>query len=372
MSRMARNLGKTGNRTTAQLDRLIATLRYGTTNVVGLLVLLAALAGLFSVLMPTTFPHATTLQAMMFQIPELGLLSLAMTVPLVSGGINLAIIATANLAGLLMAWILTAVMPPDASGATLALWLAGALAAGLMICIVVGLVTGLLVAAVGVHPILVTLGTMTLLHGLGIYFTRGRTLSGFPDALILISNKTVLGIPISFLVFAVVALFIHVLLTRTELGVRIHMIGSNLEATRYSGVDTHRVQVWVYIISSVLCWLAAIIMMARFNSAGADIARSYLLITILAAILGGVDPYGGFGRIVGLFIALWILQTIASGFNLMDISPHLALASWGLILLLVMAAKRIAASFHLAPKASRSWSHAEPGSTPNRSPEESS
>jgi simple sugar transport system permease protein len=118
------------------------------------------------------------------------------------------------------------------------------------------------------------------------------------------------------------------------------MIGSNLEATRFSGVDTRRVQVWVYLISSVLCWLAAIIMMGRFNSAGADIAQSYLLITILAAILGGVDPYGGFGEVGGLFVALWILQAVASGFNLMNVSPHLALASWGMILLLVMAVKR--------------------------------
>jgi simple sugar transport system permease protein len=120
------------------------------------------------------------------------------------------------------------------------------------------------------------------------------------------------------------------------------MIGSNLEATRFSGVNTRRVQVWVYLISSLLCWLAAVVMMARFNAAGADIAQSYLLITILAAILGGVDPYGGFGRIAGLFVALWTLQVIASGFNLMSISPHLALASWGLILLAVMAFKRIA------------------------------
>lgn len=340
----------TGNRTNDRLDRLLATFRAGTTNVVGLLTLLAVLAVLFTILEPATFPRATTLQAMMFQIPELGLLTLAMTIPLISGGINLAIIATANQAGLLMAWILTAVMPPDVTGASLGFWIAAALAIGLISCIVVGLLTGLLVAVIGVHPILVTLGTMTLLHGFSIYFTRGRTLSGFPDALTLVSNNTILGVPISFFVFTVIAILAHVLLTRTELGIRIHMIGSNLEATRYSGVDTRKVQVWVYVISSVLCWLAAVVMMARFNSAGADIAQSYLLITILAAILGGVDPYGGFGRIVGLFIALLILQVIASGFNLLDISPHLALASWGLILLMVMAVKRISASFHIAPR----------------------
>lgn len=342
-----RGLGELNGRLSSDLDRVIRSLRHGAISIAGLIALLAVLVGLFSLFMPTSFPRATTLQAMMFQIPELGLLSLAMAIPLISGGINLAIIATANQAGLLMAWILTAVMRQDASGVTLALWLAGALAAGLMSCIVVGLVTGALVAVLGVHPILVTLGTMTLLHGGSIFFTRGRTLSGFPDALTAISNRTVWGVPISFVLFAIVALAAHVLLTRTKLGVRIHMIGSNLESTRFSGVDTRRVQVRVYVISSVLCWLAAVIMMARFNSAGADIAQSYLLITVLAAILGGVDPYGGFGRIAGLFIALWLLQVIASGFNLMNVSPHLALASWGAILLVVMTVKRFAPRFAL-------------------------
>ncbi|WP_176480172.1 ABC transporter permease [Mesorhizobium sp. WSM3859] len=222
----------------------------------------------------------------------------------------------------------------------MAFWIAGALCAGLILCSLVGLVTGFLVASVGVHPILVTLGTMTLLHGTSIYLTRGRTLSGFPEALISIANETFFGIPFSFILFAMVAAAVHVLMTRTPLGIRIHMIGSNLEGTRYSGVDTDRVLIWVYLLSSVLCWLAAVIMMARFNSAGADIAQSYLLITVLAAILGGIDPYGGFGRIAGLFLALLILQVVASGFNILGLSPQLALTAWGAILLIVIAVKR--------------------------------
>ena len=197
--------GGAGRGLAADFDRLLAAARRGAGGVTGLLALLLALAAFFSLVEPTTFPRGTTLQAMMFQLPELGLLSLAMAIPLVSGGINLAIIATANQAGLLMAWILTALMPPDAGGPALALWLAGALAAGLLLCVLVGLVTGLMVAMLGVHPILVTLGTMTLLHGFSIYLTRGRTLSGFPDALVAISNETLVGIPISFLLFLVVA-----------------------------------------------------------------------------------------------------------------------------------------------------------------------
>jgi simple sugar transport system permease protein len=290
MHDLAPGVRGSGRGLTAQLDRIVTALRGGVANIGGLLLMLAAIAGLFTLLIPASFPRMTTLQAMMFQLPELGLLSLAMAIPLISGGINLAIVATANLAGLLMAWMLTALMPPDAAGTTLGLWLAGALAAGLLLCSVVGLITGWLVAVIGVHPILVTLGTMTLLHGLGIYYTRGRTLSGFPEALLVISNRTISGIPISFVLFGIVTFLAHLLLTRTPLGIRIHMIGSNLEATRYSGVDTRRTLVLVYFISSLLCWLASVVMMARFNSAGADIAQSYLLITVLAAILG---DYGG-------------------------------------------------------------------------------
>ncbi|TGR23210.1 ABC transporter permease [Mesorhizobium sp. M00.F.Ca.ET.149.01.1.1] len=316
-------------------------MRRGSVGLGGLSALLVVLVAFFSAVEPTAFPRGTTLQALMFQIPELGLLSLAMAVPLISGGINLAIIATANLSGLLMAWILVSVMPPESAGSELALWLLLALAAGLILCAIIGLVTGLLVAVVGVHPILVTLGTMTLLHGISIYFTRGRTLSGFPEPLIAVANETVFGIPISFLLFTLIAIVVHVFLTSSALGIRIHMIGSNPEATRFSGIDTRRVLISVYLLSSVLCWLAAVVMMARFNAAGADIAQSYLLITVLAAILGGIDPYGGFGRIAGLFLALITLQVIASGFNIMGLSPHLALACWGVILLLVIATKRV-------------------------------
>ena len=341
MSRSEQPLPRT-DAATASLDRVIMVIRESTgTNLVGLLLLLLGLFSVFSILLPGIFLQPGTMQSMMFQLPELGLLSLAMAIPLVSGGLNLAIIATANQAALLMAWILTTQIPPDAAGAEIWLWITIAFVAGFLLCLIIGLLTGFIVAVIGVHPILVTLGTQTLIAGVSIWLTRGQTLSGFPDALIQVSNKTIAGIPISFGIFAVVTLGVHILLTRTVLGIRIHMIGSNLESTRFSGVGTRRVQIWVYVLSSLLCWLAAIVMMARFNSAGADIAQSYLLITILAAILGGIDPYGGFGRVTGLVVALLILQTISSGFNLLGFSQHLTLALWGFTLIAVMAAKRI-------------------------------
>jgi len=147
----------------------------------------------------------------------------------------------------------------------------------------------------------------------------------------------VLGVPMAVIVFALCAAPLALLLNRTPFGIAIYMIGSNERSTRFSGIDTRRVLLRVYVLSSLLCGVAALVMMSRFNSANAAYGESYLLITILAAVLGGVDPFGGFGRVMGLVLALIILQVISSGLNLLGLSAHLTLAIWGAILILVMA-----------------------------------
>ncbi|MEJ5231466.1 MAG: ABC transporter permease [Geminicoccaceae bacterium] len=330
----------------AGLDRLLAIARLrvpGTER--GLLLLLAALFLLFSALLPDRFPTAATLQSMMFQLPELGLLALAMVVPLLSGGINLAIIATTNQCALAMAWLMKTLGPAAASGPETLLVVLVAMLAGLVLAVLIGTVTGFLVATMGVHPILVTLGTMSLVDGISIWLTRGTVIAGFPEPFLWLANGVVLGVPVSFVILLAAAAVTAAILGRTAFGLSVYMIGSNLEATRYSGVDTRSVLIRVYLLSSVLCWLAACLMMARFNSASAGYAQSYLLVTILAAVLGGIDPFGGFGRITGLLLALFVLQVISSGFNLLGLSQHLTLAIWGLTLLAVMAVK-----FLLAPR----------------------
>jgi simple sugar transport system permease protein len=333
---------------------LIARLTRGTgpSNAVGLLGLLLALATLFSLLLPGRFAAFGTLQSMMFQLPELGLLALAMVIPLISGGLNLAIIATTNQCALLMAWIMSTWLPHGASGAETVLVVGVALLAGLLLCTMIGLITGFLVANMGVHPILVTLGTKSVLDGVSIWLTRGTVVSGLPESFQWLGNGLQWGVPMPFLVLIVAAAAVGLVLTRTAFGISVYMLGSNLEATRYSGVDTRRVLVGIYTLSSVLCFVAACLMLARFNSASAGYAQSYLLITILAAVMGGVDPFGGFGRISGLMLALVVLQVISSGCNLLGLNQHLTLAIWGLTLIAVMGVKFLVAPW-LAERLSR-------------------
>jgi simple sugar transport system permease protein len=80
-------------------------------------------------------------------------------------------------------------------------------------------------------------------------------------------------------------------------------------------------------------------MMARFNSAKADYGQSYLLVTVLAAVLGGTSASGGYGKVVGVMLAIVMLQMLASGLNLLGMDPFFAIAMWGAILLLIMTLK---------------------------------
>ena len=319
------------------MTRLRAGLPGGVSGLAGLLLVLVVF---FSIAVPG-FAGLATLQSFMFQIPLLGLLALAMVVPLISGGLNLAIIATTNQCALLMALVMKSAMPADAGGPTMALVILAALLCGLLLCALIGLVTGALVAYTGVHPILVTLGTKSLIDGISIYLTRGTIISGIPPAYAGLGNATLLGVPISFFVLVAAGLLVGLVLRRTPFGIGVAMIGSNLEATRFSAIDTKRVLIGVYLTSSLLCFVAAAVMLAIFNSASADYAQSYLLVTILAAVLGGVDPFGGFGKVSGLMLALAVLQVISSGFNQLGLSQYLTTAIWGATLIAVMTAQTI-------------------------------
>ncbi len=306
-----------------------------TVTLLGAFIVLAVLG--FGGLAPDRFLSGDTLRAMAFQMPELGILALAMMIPLMSGGLNLAVIATANLSALVMAAILTKMLGPDSPPQAVAGVIALALVGGLLAALLVGLLTGVIVAFLGVHPILVTLGTMTAVKGIAVYATSGGVIGGFPDAVLFLGNGTLLGFPAPMILFILCAIVVAIIMSHAPFGVSVRMIGSNEKATRYSGVATEWMLVGVYVVSSVLCWVAAAVMMARFNSARAGYAESYLLITILAAVLGGVDPNGGFGKVLGLFLSLVLLQMISTGFNLLGFSPHLTQAIWGGTMILAIA-----------------------------------
>lgn len=316
------------------LDRLNAALGKETLPLLGALV---AVVVIFAFATPR-FLTAANLGSMAFQMPVLGLLTLAMLTPLLSGGLNLAIIFTANISGLALAATLIAFGGPEAGVGAFVLGVLAALATGAA----AGLVMGLVVAHVGAHPILVSLAMMIFLRGLGEFLTRGGDISGFPDFMRALGHGALFGVPAPLIVFVVAASLWHLLLTRTRHGFSIYMSGSNIRAAEYSGLPTKRTLTLIYTLSGVICAVAGILMAARFNSVRVGHGEALLLVTVLACFMGGVDPFGGFGRVAPVVVALAILQALSSGLNLVGANQHLSTAVWGLFLIGVMVLRYLA------------------------------
>ncbi len=117
--------------------------------------------------------------------------------------------------------------------------------------------------------------------------TGGSAIANYPSWVLWLNHAQWFGIPLPMWLFTAVALGLWILLEKTPLGKSIYLIGSNERATLYSGINTRRVLIWVYVISALLCAVAAFLMMSKLNSAKASYGESYLLVSILAAVLGG-------------------------------------------------------------------------------------
>ena len=152
--------------------------------------------------------------------------------PIISGGLNLSVTFSANVSGLASAFFIKSFLM-GAGWVSLPV----ALIIGLSIGALIGILIGFMVAYIGAHPILVTLGAMILLRGLGELFTKGGDVSGMPDVFNVIGHGTFLSIPIPMLVFLAAVALTAYIMGRTKEGFAIHMVGSNLRASEYSGID---------------------------------------------------------------------------------------------------------------------------------------
>ncbi|MEK4177084.1 ABC transporter permease [Aeribacillus sp. FSL K6-1305] len=292
-------------------------------NILGLIAI-----GLF-VLMSISVPgflSSNNLTNMMFQLPEFGLFALAMMVVIVTGGIDLSITYTAALAGVAIAIL-------SSNGYPMIIAILGGIAVGLL-C---GFMNGFIIAKIGVSPILVTLGTMVLFEGLILSITKGNSISGFSPEYTLIGNGYYLGlIPLSIIIFLFVAILTSVLLNKTVWGRSVYMVGSNPVASLFSGVNNSKVLMKVYLYSALLAAIASIIMTSRYNTVKVDLGSSYLLQSVAAAVLGGTEIQGGYGKVIGTLYAVMIFQMISSGLILMGVPRPIVTVIMGVILIAVL------------------------------------
>lgn len=278
------------------------------------------------------FVSGANLTSMAFQFPEFAILALAVAAAMLTGGIDLSVVGTANLAAVAAALFLSQVAGVEAGVPALVAAYALALAVGLG----AGLLNGVLVASLGLPPILATLGTGLIYTGLAIAMTGGSAVMGLPQAASWLGNGRLLGVPVPLLVFALLAAGLGWILSRTAFGLKTRMLGANPLAARYAAMDTGRVLLRVYALCGLLSAVAGLVVMSRANSAKADYGSSYLLLAVLIAVLGGVNPYGGHGRIIGVVLAVLSMQFLSSGLNLLQVTNFAREMIWGVLLIAVM------------------------------------
>ena len=327
---------------------------------INVLILVAA-----TVLSHGDFLDVYNFQSMASQLPELALLAIGVSLAMIAGngGIDLSGLGMANLAGVVAATVVPLMVDADATP-----W--GYTGTFILVALVTGLLGGLLngwlIAGVGLTPILCTLGTQLIFTGAAVVLSKGSSVRlASAEPMSMIGNENLFGVPIPFIIFMVVLLAIGWLLRYSPFGIRLFLLGTNAKAARYAGIPGTRMLVTTYALCGVLASLAGVIIAARTASVKADYGSSYLLIAILVAVMAGVRPQGGYGRMVCLFFSATALQLLSSTFNLLDISNFFRDCAWGMLLLCFLASARINfADYRLfTPRKSATLTQSPPGST---------
>jgi|WetSurMetagenome_2_1015567.scaffolds.fasta_scaffold27091_3 simple sugar transport system permease protein len=295
----------------------------------------------FSIMLRDQFFSVRNMQSMAVQLPEYGILALGMMIPMLTGGIDLSIVGSANLSAIIAALVLTRLAPAEGGGMSLALAIPLAILAALVVGSLCGLFNGFLVSKVGITPILATLGTGSIYIGLSFVITGGPAIT--VTQLAFIGNGTILGLPIPIIVFIALVIIYAIMLNRMSFGFNVYMLGTNAKAALFSGINSTSVLVRTYWLAGVAAGVAGIIFLARTNSAKPDYGSSFILLAVLIAILGGVSPTGGFGTVSGMVLAILSIQFLSTGLNMLMLNLFPSSAAiffrqfaWGALLLLVM------------------------------------
>jgi len=300
----------------------------------GILILLTCFFGIKE----SEFLTSRSITSMAFQLPEIGVLSIGMMITVLIGGINLSINATANLSSVIAGFFILKFLPINANSNQIVLYIFFSYLIAILIGLITGAINGLLVGYLNVPPILATLATMNLYTGISVGLTKGHTVTGFPDQVGIIGSNTLWGIPITFIIFVVISFISFILLNKTTFGFKVRLLGTNLMASKFSGFNNKKIIMQVFIYSGLMASVSGILIMSRTMSAAYQYgASTYVMLTILIGVLAGV--VAGSGNVFNVFITVFILQIISTGF-------HMVLAGvrgssffkdfiWGLLLIII-------------------------------------
>jgi len=257
----------------------------------------------------------------------LGIMAVAQTFLIISGGFDLSVGSVVALTGVVIGVLFQ-------NGAGMDIWLSVLVA--LLMGLMVGVVNGVVVVGLRINALITTLGTLSIFSGLAFLITAGKTLIITSPSFQFLGSGYVGPVPVSLIIFAIVA-GIGVFVARyTGLGRAIFAIGGNPEAARLSGIEVRRVQFGLFVASGLLAGLAGILVTAQLGAASPQVGETYTLSVVTAVILGGTSLAGGRGSVVGTILAVTILTVLQNGFALLQFSSYVQTMALGIVLILAV------------------------------------
>lgn len=249
-----------------------------------------------------------------------GILAIGMTFVILTRGIDLSVGSVVALTGVVAASFATtsssAFIPGTPYMAVVPLVI------GVLTGMAMGAISGLAVARYAVPAFVATLGMLSAARGLTLIYSDGRPIPALTDGFRWIGTGDIAGIPLPIILFALVFVVSHFVLTRTRFGRHVYAAGGNPHATKVSGISVSRIRFAVYVISGALAGIAGMILAARTGSALPQAGVAYELDAIAAVVIGGTSLAGGIGRVTGTVIGALLIGVMNNGLDLLGVESY--------------------------------------------------
>jgi ribose transport system permease protein len=284
----------------------------------------AAIFVVFASCAPNMFLTAGNFENVARQISIDAPVVFAQTIVLIAGGIDISVGSTMAMSAALAIGL----QPQGTLLATIAALLFG---------ILVGAVNGMLVTYGRIVPFVATLGTMSLVRGVLLTYTRQQPLAGQDDSFTWWGGGSLGPVPVPILISFLLILVLSVFLHRTRAGRNLYAIGGNKEAAYLAGVSVRRYEFLAYLTAGLLSGLAGVLLASRLNSASVQLGNDTPLLSISAALIGGASLLGGRGSVFGAFLGVLALGMLGNGMNLLGVQTYYQIAVRAIILMAVVA-----------------------------------
>jgi len=262
---------------------------------------------------------------------EVGLVALAMTFVIVTGGIDLSVGSILGLTAILLGVFWHNLGLPLPVAMVLAVFAAG----------IGGLVNGLIITRFKVPPLIATLATLALYRGLAEGISQARSVRGYPDWFFVLGQGDVLGVPTQLWILGALVVIAAVILGLTTFGRATYATGANETGARFSGIGVDRTKMLIYTASGLVAGVAGVIFVSRVSTTRSDMGTGLELDVITAVVLGGTSIFGGRGTIIGTVLGLILMQALKNGLALSGVKGDGTIVVIGLVLILAIVASNL-------------------------------